>query len=163
MKDDLSHQSLEWFSWTGSRVPYLDAPTTTCRGKIVIGRYGGCSAAGAAKNEDGALVLSGSGWEFTAILDSHSSGESVDLLATTLEAEGASIAEALDSPLSTAFAALQEHILGLFRSAAFRARCANVRGETACLLCARKEGFVWWLSIGDCLVYLLHPDLARLK
>ena len=52
--------------------------------------------------------------------------------------------------------------MALFRSTDFRAQCRSVQGETACLICARKAQFLWWLSIGDCLVYLFHPDLARL-
>ena len=35
-------------------------------------------------------------------------------------------------------------------------------GETALLVCAQKGGFVWWLSVGDCVLYLLHPDLMKL-
>jgi len=53
-------------------------------------------------------------------------------------------------------------LLALFQSPAFREQCAHLQGETACLICARKNRFLWWLSIGDCLVYLFHPELARL-
>lgn len=35
-------------------------------------------------------------------------------------------------------------------------------GETACLLVIRKGKYVWWLSVGDCVFYMLHPELAAL-
>ena len=62
----------------------------------------------------------------------------------------------------SAFSSLHRHVLALFHSPVFREKCARVQGETACLICARKGPFLWWLSVGDCLVYLFHPELARL-
>ena len=38
----------------------------------------------------------------------------------------------------------------------------RIKGETACLLCVRKENYIWWLSIGDCLVYVFHEELHKL-
>ena len=38
----------------------------------------------------------------------------------------------------------------------------KIKGETACLLCVRKENYIWWLSIGDCLVYVFHEELHKL-
>ena len=35
-------------------------------------------------------------------------------------------------------------------------------GETACLFVIRKEKFLWWLSVGDCILYLFHPELKAL-
>src|SRR5437899_4608688 len=145
------------FRWLGSEAPHLDAPVVARCRDVVIGCYGG--HAGADKNEDGALVwCAGDGsWEFAMLLDAHASAESAGLILAAVEAEERAVTSALSQPVETAFAALQECLMTLFRSAEFRARCRRVQGETACLICARKEQFLWWLSVGDCLVYLFHP------
>lgn len=41
-------------------------------------------------------------------------------------------------------------------------KSVKIKGETACLLCVRKENYIWWLSIGDCLVYVFHEELHKL-
>jgi hypothetical protein len=152
------------FRWLGSDVSHLDAPAITRCGEVVIGCYGGHTAAGAARNEDGALVWcpTNAAWEFAVLLDAHDSAESAGLVLAAVEAEEAAITAALSQPVDRAFDRLRGALLGRFCSDAFRAECRTVRGETACLICARKERFLWWLSIGDCVVHLLHPDLARL-
>lgn len=96
------------------------------------------------------------------LLDAHGSGESAALVLTTVEAEAPTLMACLEEAIETAFVSLQRHLLALFQSPAFRDACQRVRGETACLICARKERFVWWLSVGDCVAYLFHPELAAL-
>ena len=41
-------------------------------------------------------------------------------------------------------------------------KCKTVQGETAVLMCVQKGTFLWWLSVGDNLIYLLHPQLANM-
>ena len=50
----------------------------------------------------------------------------------------------------------------MFQSKEFLSICKNVRGETACLIMARKGKYCWWLSVGDCIFYLCHPELSTL-
>ena len=152
------------FRWLGSDAPHLDAPFITACRDMVIGCYGGCTAAGATRNEDGALVWCAEDrrWEFALLLDAHGSAESAGLVLAAIEAEAETITASLSQPVESAFSSLHRHLLALFQSPAFREQCAHVQGETACLICARKNRFLWWLSIGDCLVYLFHPELARL-
>lgn len=149
------------FSWSGAEESFLDRPVTTVYETVVIGRYGGRTDAGAQKNEDGALVMRGDDWEFALILDGHSSADSVDLMLGTVTAGIPRIAQTLSGPVNLAFPELQASVIALLSSESFRARCAALRGEAACLICARKDGFLWWLSVGDCLLYVLHPDLVR--
>ncbi|MBP3041408.1 protein phosphatase 2C domain-containing protein [Bacillaceae bacterium Marseille-Q3522] len=52
--------------------------------------------------------------------------------------------------------------INLFQEEQFLSDCRNVKGETACLIVLRKDKYVWWFSIGDCLSYLFHPELAKL-
>jgi hypothetical protein len=152
------------FRWTGGEQMLLDTPTVSRCGRVVIGRYGGHTGAGATKNEDGALVwCAGDGaWEFAVLLDAHSSPESAALVLDAIEGERQTILSIFAQPTRAAFTALQRHLLTLFASPEFRSRCREVAGEASCLIYARQAGFVWWLSIGDCLGYVFHESLARL-
>ncbi|WP_331243741.1 protein phosphatase 2C domain-containing protein [Planococcus antarcticus] len=38
--------------------------------------------------------------------------------------------------------------------------CRQVQGEAACLIAIRKGEYLYWFSIGDCLLYAFHPELA---
>lgn len=164
MRDARPAPVVHAFHWLGDRAPHLDAPAIDTCGPVAIGRYGGCRATGADKNEDGALVwcAADGAWEFALLLDAHASAESAALVLATVAGEERAIAALLGRPIATAFGSLERHLLVLFGSPDFRARCQRVRGETACLICARKAGFLWWFSVGDCAAYLLHPELAAL-
>ena len=164
MADPQTPNTLRTFRWVGSDHPHLDHPYITACGHVVIGLYGGNTRAGARKNEDGALVWcphDGS-WEFAVLLDAHYSAESAQLVIEAVEAEREPIVRMMSGPVEQAFESVGRHLLALFRSPGFRERCRQVYGEASCLICARKGGFLWWLSIGDCVVYVLHPRLAQL-
>lgn len=150
------------FSWVGSDEMYLNTPTTIKYKNIVIGRYGGNAAAGANKNEDGAFVLlePNGNWEFAMLLDAHKTAESAELLIQTIDSLADEIIRHLSRPVSKAFHSLEDFLLSTFRSEAFKSKCKEVTGETACLICARKENYLWWFSVGDNSVYLHHPELA---
>lgn len=152
------------FRWLGADAMHLDAPAISACGPVAIGCYGGATRAGADKNEDAALVwCAGDGaWEFAALVDAHYSAESAALLLEALATERDAVAEILGGSLPAFAPALQAHLVGLFASAAFRARCHEVMGEASILLCARREHFLWWLSVGDVVLNLFHPELARL-
>jgi hypothetical protein len=151
------------FRWHGGEAAFLDTPAVTRCGRVVIGRYGGNKRAGAASNEDGALVwCAGDGsWEFAVLLDAHFSSESAALVLDGVEGQRERLLAALAQPTESSFAALHVTLLALFTAPDFRAACRRVVGEASCLIFARKGAFLWWLSVGDCLGYLLHDDLAR--
>ncbi|MBC6973296.1 protein phosphatase 2C domain-containing protein [Bacillus sp. Xin] len=150
------------YSWVGSDEMYLGETSVQQHGEIVLGRYGGNTSAGAKKNEDGAFVWSNGDWEFAMILDGHNSAESVALVVHTIKNEYENIKILLEEPIETAFRSVENHILTLFQSDSFKQACEQVKGETACLICVRKENYIWWFSIGDCLVYVLHEELHKL-
>lgn len=60
------------------------------------------------------------------------------------------------------FKMLEDKILRMFQSREFLFTCRNVQGETACLIVVRKDKYVWWFSVGDCVVYLFHRELSAL-
>ncbi|SDM46259.1 Serine/threonine protein phosphatase PrpC [Fictibacillus solisalsi] len=149
-------------NWVGSSEPYIDHPYVSALYHITLGRYGGHSSSGAKKNEDGCLVWAceKGDWEFAAILDAHCSAESAKLVVKELEGIKADVLKGIHLEVPDSFKVLETRIITLFKSAEFRAKCQKVKGETACLLVFRKENYVWWLSIGDCVLYLFHPELA---
>lgn len=150
--------------WLGAETMHLDAPSISQCGPIVLGCYGGNTLAGADRNEDAALVwcAADGAWEFAALLDAHYSAESAALVLEALDAERDAIGAILAGPVAEFAPALGAHLVGLFGSAAFRARCREVTGEASVLLCARRDRFLWWLAVGDVVLYLFHPELARL-
>lgn len=150
------------YSWVGNTEMCLDEVSVKQYGDIVLGKYGGNIIAGAKKNEDGALVWSNNDWEFAVILDGHNSAESVDLVVNTIQKEYENIKTIMKEPIETVFRSVENHILTIFQSSSFKENCQRIKGETACLLCARKENYIWWLSIGDCLVYVFHEELHKL-
>lgn len=149
-------------SWVGNKKMCLDEVSVKQYGDIVLGTYGGNISAGAKKNEDGALVWSNGDWEFAAILDGHNSAESVDLVVNTIQKEYENIKVMMNESIDTVFRSVENHLLTIFQSPSFKGKCKRVKGETVCLLCVRKENYIWWLSIGDCLVYVFHEELHKL-
>jgi serine/threonine protein phosphatase PrpC len=153
---------LQVFCWLGSDSMCLDDPNVAACGDVVIGRYGGSKENGAIKNEDGALVFYSNDWEFAAILDAHYTAQSASLVLEKLQEQQGRVSDILVQPVAHAFPLLHKHMFDLFNSSSFRTDARRIYGETAVLMCARKGRFVWWFCIGDCMVYLLHPELAAL-
>jgi len=146
--------------WSGSKNVQLDEPTVQSLGLMSLGVYGGNVNAGARKNEDGALLWADSKqqWEFAVILDGHNSSKSVDMILDAISINQKTIIEALNESLNRAFFNLQQCIVATL----FSVNTSIIQGETSCLIFARKGCFLWWFNIGDCLVYLLHPEYAKM-
>lgn len=168
--------------WLGEDAPSLGEVTVRTCGRVTLGLYGGHPGAGAHKNEDAAVVwdcgastaradavrpgdpgtAEAEGWTFGAVLDAHGSSQSARAVTELLLAEGAALRRALRQPPAQAFGRLERRLRRALGSAAFRATCRDVRGETALLCCATRGRFLWWFSVGDAVAYLLHPDLTAL-
>mgnify|MGYP006397588321 FL=1 len=50
----------------------------------------------------------------------------------------------------------------MFQEEQFISDCRKVKGETACLIVLRKDKYVRWFSIGDCLSFIFHSEFANL-
>lgn len=150
------------YYWVGSDEPFVDTQQIDRFGPVTIGRFGGCSSSGQSKNEDGVAVLVGDDWEMSAVLDAHKTADSAVLVLHHLAQYESRIRRDLDAPLTEAFRRIETTLLELFQSPDFLAACATLQGETACLIAVRKGRFVWWLSIGDVVLYLFHPDLMKM-
>ncbi|WP_227394629.1 protein phosphatase 2C domain-containing protein [Jeotgalibacillus aurantiacus] len=150
-------------SWVGSEQPYLDQPDIQQIGDVKLARFGGSTAAGQTKNEDGCIVWTNGEWEFAMILDAHQTAESAELIVKTFvehESELTTIIRGEDG--KDLFEKLEKEILTLFTDEAFREKCRKIEGETSCLVTVRKGRFIWWFSVGDCMLFLLHDDLKKL-
>lgn len=152
------------FSWVGSEQSFVDELDIQQTGPVAVGRFGGNSAAGQTKNEDGCMVWANSeeDWEFTVLLDAHQTAESAELVIEEISRLERSIDQALKLPVKQAFSQLSTILPAAFDSEQFKTACSEVQGETAVLCAVRKGKFLWWLSIGDCLLYLFHPKLKAL-
>ncbi|WP_394175777.1 protein phosphatase 2C domain-containing protein [Guptibacillus hwajinpoensis] len=149
-------------SWVGNERTYVDELNVCQVGRVSIGRFGGNSSSGQYKNEDGCLVWSGSDWELSIVLDAHKTAESANLIVKEFKHHRFILERILEKPVGVAIGALQETILTIFQHDDFRRRCQEVSGETACLIVVRKAKYVWWFSVGDCVLYLFHSELEAL-
>lgn len=151
---------MEDYVWRGGNDPCLDGPRVDSAGRVTIGLCGGNAAFGAKKNEDAALVWSGASWVFAVLLDAHATSESADAVLGLFAGGRAELAELFGRPEPSHILDVQAAVSRLLLSG--RERLAKVRGETACLVCYQHGKYLLWLSIGDNILYLLHPDLQRL-
>jgi serine/threonine protein phosphatase PrpC len=151
------------FSWAGSQEHYVDKVQVKSLNDIVVGLFGGNSSAGQYKNEDGCLIWSSPGeWEFAIILDGHDSAESVELVLQTLENNKVQVYEIINQEANESFRKMQDFFIDTFKSDIFREKAKNIKGETACLIVYRKENYLWWLSVGDCILHLFNRELSAL-
>ncbi|WP_175639161.1 protein phosphatase 2C domain-containing protein [Metabacillus schmidteae] len=153
------------YRWVGSQKHFVDEIHTELLIKnVVIGHFGGNSSTGQYNNEDGCLfwINQEEDWEFAIILDAHNTAQSAELILTTFEKEKDLLHQILKLQSGEAFDNISTFILSIFKSEVFREACKNVQGETACLFVIRKDKFLWWLSIGDCILYLFHSELKAL-
>jgi serine/threonine protein phosphatase PrpC len=151
--------------WIGNEDMSLNKHTIKTCGEITLGYYGGNSEKGASKNEDGALILcSGDNiWKFALLLDAHATSESANLVLEIMKKEQCNLEQILDMPIQKFSTELHKFFFNIFDSKEFKDRCKYINGETACLIVVQKEQYLWWMSVGDNLVYLFHPELAELN
>lgn len=153
------------FNWVGRQDSFIDKPNIFPFYHMVIGRYGGNSTAGQSKNEDGCLVWLNvkEDWEFVILLDAHNTSESAELIIDRFSIEKTRFNQILSLPTNhQTFKRVEEEMLNIFQSEEFLSACRKVTGETACLIVVRKGKYVWRFSVGDCVVFLFHQDLASL-
>lgn len=151
------------FLWSGSEDPFLDRPQVDVITRVAFGRYGGRTASGACKNEDAAFI-----WvqhepnlEFIVLLDAHATDQSARLVLSYIEAAFDEIMAILAEPVEACFAELHRYLLDMFTSERFLRDCSKITGETSCIICCRRESFLWWMNVGDCMLFLLHPELLE--
>lgn len=155
-------KKVEEFSWSGSQELLLDERRVDHVGCVSIGRYGGTTSVGSHKNEDACLVWTNSDWEFAILLDAHKSDESARLVVDTFEEQKYNFHLLFEKSTSEAFQKVEPMILNVFQNPSFIEKCRRINGSTACLIAFRKAQYVYWFSVGDNMLFLLHPELEAL-
>ncbi len=151
------------YKWVGSDKNYVDEINILhLRNNLVLGRFGGNSSAGQYKNEDGCFIWIEREWELVILLDAHDSAQSAELVIKSIATKKEEIKTILQLPLKRVFQEITSFFLNHFASKEFLEQCKMIQGETACLIVVRKAHYLWWLSIGDCILALNHPELSRL-
>ncbi|WP_341201027.1 protein phosphatase 2C domain-containing protein [Planomicrobium okeanokoites] len=156
---------MEEFDWVGSEEHFVDRPDIWKMQKMAIGRFGGNSAAGQTKNEDACLAWANpeEDWELAMIMDAHDTAESAEVVMEQFLAHQEEIRSFLSMDVSFEFfQSLEALLLRIFRQKDFLVTCREIQGETACLITIRKGKHLYWFSVGDCLLYLFHPELAAM-
>jgi hypothetical protein len=75
------------YTWVGSQENFVDEVNIYKISHMVLGRFGGNSAAGQYKNEDGCIawVNQDLDYEFVVLLDAHQTAESAELVVSTIQ------------------------------------------------------------------------------
>lgn len=152
------------FSWCGDQKSFIDTINIQNVGFARIGYFGGNSSAGQYKNEDGCLVWvdEENKWEFAVILDAHNSTESIHVILQHFAMKKAEWQALFYLSVEQVFGRIEKAMLKMFQDEAFLTDCRSIQGETACLIIFRKDKYIWWFSVGDCLAFLFHPELVQL-
>ncbi|TYS18639.1 protein phosphatase 2C domain-containing protein [Rossellomorea vietnamensis] len=152
------------YKWVGSEEHFVDQTHLEEIGGVIAGHFGGNSTSGQTKNEDGCLVWvdKKKGWEFALLLDAHNTAQSAELVLKEIHSQKETIYGLLDMGIAGCFEKMNELILTTFKGKAFKEACKTIKGETACLFTIRKDNYLYWFSVGDCLLHLYNPDLAKL-
>lgn len=156
-------KQLSTVKWVGSEHAFIDQLDILSVQHITLGRFGGNAAAGQTKNEDGCLIWLSieDKWEFVAVLDAHHSAQSAELVTNLLEKNKEIFTSLLSGKVSAKlFKNLENYLVELFQEEEFLTACRHVTGETALLIAIRKGNYLYWFSVGDCLLYVFHPELA---
>ncbi|AIY06902.1 hypothetical protein Plano_2937 [Planococcus sp. PAMC 21323] len=156
-------KQLKAISWIGSENSFIDKVDVLSVQHITLGRFGGNSASGQTKNEDGCLIWLSreENWEFVAVLDAHHSAKSAELVTEQLEKNKEVLTSLLSNRINgELFKSLETALLALVLEQEFLEKCRHIQGETALLIAIRKGKYLYWFSVGDCLLYVFHPELA---
>jgi hypothetical protein len=151
------------YKWVGEENKYLDHYSIKSVGKVSIGCFGGSTETSANKNEDAAYILQhpSGDWIFAVLLDAHHGSDSAKTIIRLLESNADEIKDICNSP--SVFQAIEPFMIRLLTSESFKRECSRMLGETSCLFCFQSGAYVWWMSIGDCMAFIFHSELARFR
>ncbi|WP_331243743.1 hypothetical protein [Planococcus antarcticus] len=116
----------------GSDNPYIDQPDVQQFNHVVLGRFGGNSAAGQVKNEDGCLIWvdKAEEWKLVMILDAHNSAQSTELVIAQVGKHQNVMASLLSGKVSVDFlVALKGFCCNCSRIAALWRHVGKCRGR----------------------------------
>jgi len=145
--------------YRGYKTHYINEIQISQEGPVTLGFTGGYQNT---KNEDGAYVVHEAGAVFTVIMDAHTGHEAIEVYMDLIQAQEGAIRQAMNLDLKSSVSQIEglmkDMLLGEFNMK----KALTLRGETAFLACLQKEGYLWWLSVGDNSLYVFHKDFSDL-
>ncbi|MFD0768803.1 protein phosphatase 2C domain-containing protein [Bacillus sp. CGMCC 1.60114] len=156
-------EAVHTFKWTGDEKAYLNEIHVEKLGPLSIGLYGGNTEAGASTNEDAVLAWCDPQrtWEFVMIFDAQSTIERAKLIIDIICKRKEKLLQLFTYPSHLVFHHTHMYLLSLFTDEKLIEESERIQGQISCLICLRKGKFVYWLSVGECFVYLFHPRLLQ--
>lgn len=153
----------EHLIWNGSTHSYIDEIKMMKSNTVSIGIFGGASSNGAKFNEDGVFIITeNEDAIFTVLFDAHTTNESVLLYTNILSARKNEIEYNLKLNTKDAIKNTENLIEEILNAPKVKEQSRQVNGETAFLVCLQKNEYLWWLSVGDNSIYVLHHEFNEL-
>ncbi|MCP1123276.1 hypothetical protein NKR74_07995 [Bacillus sp. 3103sda1] len=163
MKRGMRMEAVHTFKWTGDEKAYLNEIHVETLGPLSIGLYGGNTEAGTSKSENAVLAWCDpqGTWEFVMIFDAQSTIDRAKHIIDIICKRKEKLLQLFTYPSHLVFHHTHMYLLSLFTDEKFIEESERIQGQTSCLICLRKGNFLYWLSVGECFVYLFHPRLLQ--
>lgn len=148
------------FKWISHEQMYVDQIHVEKCGPLSIGVYGGNQESDAYERGDAVLAWwdPHSEFEFVMIFDAHHQTKNINFIIEAISERKEKLQELFSYPVHLAFHHTHMYLLALFTDETFIEKSEQENAVLACLICLRKDEFLYWLSVGDCFAYLFHPE-----
>lgn len=159
MKRGMGMKAVHTFKWIGNEKAYLNEIHVEKLGPLSIGLYGGNT------NEEAVLAWCDpqGTWEFAMIFDAEHTIERAKFIIDIICERKEKLLRLFSYPNHLVFHHTHMYLLSLFTDETFVEESEKVQGTTDCLICLRKDKFVYWLSVGECFLYLFQPESGQCK
>lgn len=152
-------KAVHTFKWIDNEKTHLNEIHVEKLGPLSIGLYGGNT------NEEAVLAWCDpqGTWEFTMIFDAEYTIERAKLIIDIICERKERLLQLFSYPNHLVFHHTHMYLLSLFTDETFIKKSEKMPGQTDCLICLRKDQFVYWLSVGECFIYLFQPESQQCK
>lgn len=159
MKRGMGMKAAHTFKWLGDEKAYLNEIHIEELGPLSIGLYDGNT------NEDAVLAWCDpqGTWEFVMIFDAKQTIDRAKFIIDIICERKEKILQLFSYPNHLVFHHTHMYLLSLFTDETFIEESEKMQGKTDCLICLRKDQFVYWLSVGECFIYLFQPESHQCK
>lgn len=146
--------------WHGDYHKHLDEINIQTNKKVAYGCFGGATASGQTINEDGLFIAEDDYGVLAVLLDAHTTNESAVLILDAIQENLEGIKYLMSKADSMQL--ISKYFMDWIHDPTFIKATKTVKGETAFLVVYQKNNYLWWLSVGDNSLYLLHPEFETL-
>ncbi|MGG2015738.1 protein phosphatase 2C domain-containing protein [Bacillus sp. S10(2024)] len=152
-------KAVHTFKWIGDKKARLNEMHVEKLGPLFIGLYGGNT------NEDAVLAWCDpqGTWEFVMIFDADHTIERAKFIIDIICERKEKLLQLFSYPNHLVFHHTHMYLLSLFTDETFIEESEKMQGKTDCLICLRVDQFIYWLSVGECFIYLFQPESQQCK